>query len=372
MDGNGSFRGATADAPPDAPRLLRPHLFPPSLAGIRLLRLPLLLLLLAALPLLTGCSSSPDGQDTNGDGLPPRPTQRPRSITPFWVNPDGTAARQVRALAKDGRSDDARLIQRIAAQPVAEWIGVDDPEGQARGFTEAAAAAGREALLVLYNIPHRDCGSYSRGGAADGNAYRRWLDGVLKGIGDRATTVILEPDALPHLADGCTPAQFHEERYALLAEAVGKLKGLAHTKVYLDAGNPHWIKDPGRMVEPLKRAGIDRADGFALNISNYQTTAENTAYGKRLAPMVGGKRFVIDTGRNGNGPAPGGDAPENWCNPPGRALGTPPTTRTGDPQTAAYLWIKRPGESDGTCKGGPEAGEWWPEYALQLARNAKE
>ncbi|MFE7544749.1 glycoside hydrolase family 6 protein [Streptomyces platensis] len=319
-----------------------------------------------ALLLLAGCS------DSDGDGsVPDRPGQRPKSVAPFWVNPDSKAARQVSAYGKDGKSGDARLVNKIATQPVAEWIGVDDPQGEARGFTEAAAKADREALLVLYNIPHRDCGSYSKGGAADGNAYRGWLDGVLKGIGNRATTVILEPDALPHIADKCTPQQFHEERYALLTEAVGKLKALPRTKVYLDAGNPHWIKDPGRMVEPLKRAGIDRADGFALNISNYQTTAENTKYGKKLSAMVDGKRFVIDTSRNGNGPAPGGDDPENWCNPPGRALGAAPTTKTNDPQIAAYLWIKRPGESDGTCKGGPKAGTWWPKYALGLAHGAK-
>ncbi|REK90956.1 endoglucanase [Streptomyces inhibens] len=320
-----------------------------------------------ALLLLAGCSSS----DSNDDSIPAKPGQRPKSVTPFWVNPDSKAARQVSTYGEDGQAGDARLVNKIAAQPVAEWIGVDDPQGQAQGFTEAAAKADREALLVLYNIPHRDCGSYSQGGAADGNAYRAWLDGVVKGIGDRATTVILEPDALPHIADKCTPQQFHEERYALLTEAVGKLKALPHTKVYLDAGNPHWIKDAGRMVEPLKRAGIDRADGFALNISNYQTTQENTKYGKRLSALVGGKHFVIDTSRNGNGPAPGGDDPENWCNPAGRALGTPPTAKTGDPLIDDYLWIKRPGESDGTCKGGPKAGDWWPKYALELARNAK-
>ncbi|MBL1092477.1 MULTISPECIES: glycoside hydrolase family 6 protein [Streptomyces] len=324
--------------------------------------------LAAVMLLLAGCSSSGSG---GGDvSVPGRPGQRPRSVTPYWVNPDSTAARQVSAYGKEGKAGDARLVDRIARQPVAEWIGVDNPQGQARGFTEAADRAGREALLVLYNIPHRDCGRYSRGGAADGNAYRAWLDGVVKGIGDRAATVVLEPDALPHLADGCTPPQFQEERYALLTEAVGKLKALPHTTVYLDAGNPHWIKDPGRMAEPLKRAGIDRADGFALNISNYQTTKENSAYGKRLSALVGGKHFVIDTSRNGNGPAPGGDDQESWCNPPGRALGTPPTTRTGDPLISGYLWIKRPGESDGTCKGGPKAGDWWPAYALELARNA--
>ncbi|WP_442538328.1 glycoside hydrolase family 6 protein, partial [Streptomyces pseudogriseolus] len=65
---------------------------------------------------------------------------------------------------------------------------------------------------------------------------------------------------------------------------------------------------------------------------------------------------------------PGGDPDERWCNPPGRALGETPTTRTADPLVDAYLWIKRPGESDGECKGGPKAGEWWEDYALDLAR----
>ncbi|MEU6958801.1 glycoside hydrolase family 6 protein [Streptomyces chrestomyceticus] len=325
-----------------------------------------------ALLLVSGCFSSSGDGDGEGEGKAgAKPGQQPKATVPYWVNPEGKAAQQAAAYAKDDKPDDARQIDKIAAQPVAEWIGVEDPQGEARGFTEAASKAGREALLVLYNIPHRDCGSYSKGGAADGNAYRAWLDGVLKGIGDRPATVVLEPDALPHIADACTPEQFHEERYALLTEAVGKLKALPHTKVYLDAGNPHWIKDPGRMAEPLKRAGLDRADGFALNISNFQTTEENRKYGKRLSSMLGGKHFVIDTSRNGNGPAPGGDDPENWCNPPGRALGTAPTTRTGDPLVDAYLWIKRPGESDGTCKGGPKAGDWWPEYALELARNTK-
>lgn len=35
-------------------------------------------------------------------------------------------------------------------------------------------------------------------------------------------------DGLPHLAEKCTPQKFQEERYALLTEAVGKLKAAAH------------------------------------------------------------------------------------------------------------------------------------------------
>ncbi|MGW3338346.1 glycoside hydrolase family 6 protein [Streptomyces sp. NPDC001009] len=313
--------------------------------------------LLGAALLAAGCSAGDEG----AGGAPV--TLRPASA--YWVNPDGNAARQVAAYEKAGRKAEAERIREIAEQPVGEWLGPKDPEAEARGFTEAAAKAGRGALLVLYNIPHRDCGQYSRGGAADGAAYRTWLAGVARGIGDRPATVILEPDALLHLVDGCTPEEFREERYDLLAGAVTTLTSLKNTKVYLDAGNAGW-GHPDQIFEPLRSAGVEDADGFAVNVSNFYSTPDSIAYGKRLAAKVGGKHFVVDTSRNGNGPYTQGAPAERWCNPPGRALGETPTTNTADPLADAYLWIKRPGESDGECKGGPKAGAWWPEYALDL------
>ncbi|MBX9398755.1 glycoside hydrolase family 6 protein [Streptomyces sp. TRM72054] len=328
---------------------------------------------LGAALLIAGCSSGDgdggddsdrDGGDrTTGAGI----TQQPKDAAPFWVNPDGNAAQQVADYVKNGRQTEADQIRKIAQQPTGEWIGPENPEQEARGFTEAAAKADRTALLVLYNIPHRDCGQYSGGGAADGNAYRAWIDGVAQGIGDRSATVILEPDAVLHLVDGCTPGEFHEERYDLLTYAVDKLKSQQNTKVYLDAGNAGW-GHPDQIHEPLNRAGIARADGFSVNVSNFYSTEDSITYGKQLSAKVGNKHFVIDTSRNGNGPYTEGDPDERWCNPPGRALGETPTTNTADPLVDAYLWIKRPGESDGECKGGPKAGAWWPTYALQLAQ----
>ncbi|WEO97213.1 glycoside hydrolase family 6 protein [Streptomyces sp. FXJ1.172] len=322
---------------------------------------------LGAALLLAGCSSG--GGDKNA-GPDTRITQQPKSADPFWVNPDGTAARQLAAYAKAGKTSEAEQIRKIAEQPVGEWIGPENPEQEARGFTEAAEHSDRTALLVLYDIPHRDCGQYSQGGAADGNAYRAWIDGVAQGIQDRPAIVILEPDAVLHLVDGCTPAQFHEERYDLLKGAITRLKSLKNTKVYLDAGNAGW-GHPDQIFQPLQQAGIDRADGFSVNVSNFYSTDDSLAYGTQLSAKVGGKHFVIDTSRNGNGPATTGDPARRWCNPPGRALGEAPTTRTSDPLVDAYLWVKRPGESDGTCQGGPKAGQWWASYALALARNSK-
>ncbi|GAA1414212.1 glycoside hydrolase family 6 protein [Streptomyces thermospinosisporus] len=322
---------------------------------------------LGAALLMTGCSSS-DGDSGKGpDAAGAEITQQPKDSNPFWVNPDGLAARKVAELIHDGKKSEAEQIRKIAEQPVAEWISPENPQEQARGYTEAADKAGRTALLVLYNIPHRDCGQYSQGGAADGNAYRAFVDAVAKGIGDRPATVILEPDAVLHLVDGCTPQQFHEERYDLLSGAVDKLTALKNTRVYLDAGNAGW-GNPDQIHEALKRAGIDKADGFAVNVSNFYTTEDSIDYGKQLSSKVGNKPFVIDTSRNGNGPYTEGKADERWCNPPGRALGETPTVKTADPLVDAYLWVKRPGESDGECKGGPKAGQWWADYALELAK----
>ncbi|WP_049564294.1 glycoside hydrolase family 6 protein [Streptomyces sp. SBT349] len=323
----------------------------------------------AAFLLLTvfvlGCSS--------GDGRAGAPagdsTEPAAGGGEFWVDPDSPAARQVATWERAGREEDAELLRRISERPMATWPpGEEDPGPRVRTVTEAATEAGRTAVLVAYNIPHRDCGQYSQGGAAGAEAYERWIGSFAEAIGTARAIVVLEPDAVPHTADGCTDRMYLTERFDLLASAVEALTAQPNTRVYLDAGNPSWIADPDRLADALTRSGVARADGFALNVANFQTLDASAAYGRDLSSLLGGAHFVIDTSRNGNGPYEG-DA-EPWCNPPGRALGTPPTTETGDPLVDAYLWIKRPGESDGECRGGPRAGRWWPEYALDLARNA--
>ncbi|MFG3259097.1 glycoside hydrolase family 6 protein [Streptomyces sp. NPDC048172] len=325
----------------------------------------------AALLLMTGCTSSGGGSEESKETDEGR-GQGGGAKSAYWVNPDSNAAQAMRQHKERGEDKQAALVKKIAEQPVGTWILPEDPEGEARKVSKAAADAGQRALIVLYNIPHRDCGQYSQGGFETGEEYRAFVDKVAKGIGDRKATVVVEPDSIPHLLqEGCTPKKFHEERYDLLKGAVQRMKEQPRTKVYLDAGNPGWTRDPGALVEPLKRAGIDEADGFSLNVSNFETTKANVAYGKRLSPMIGNKPFVIDTSRNGNGPVKGGQDEEAWCNPRGRALGEKPTTDTGVKGVDAYLWIKRAGDSDGECQGGPKAGQWFTDRALELAKNAR-
>lgn len=111
---------------------------------------------------MTACSSSGDDGDGSDRTAGGEITQQPKDANPFWVNPEGTAAQQMADLRADGKKAEAEQIRKIAEQPAAEWISPENPEEQARGFTEAADKAGRTALLVLYNIPHRDCGQYCR------------------------------------------------------------------------------------------------------------------------------------------------------------------------------------------------------------------
>lgn len=314
--------------------------------------------------LAVGCSSAADVDEASVAGAR---SKDPAHATSFWVDPASPAAEQIQMWEREGRKHDAALLKRIADQPTALWpAGELDPGPVIRAATASARQEGRTPIFVAYDIPHRDCGQHSAGGAADADAYRAWIGKFAEALGDSKALVVLEPDAVAHMVDGCTPGEYQGEREQLLSEAVVRLKQQSGTTVYLDAGNPAWIQDPWKLVEPLKRAGVEEADGFSLNVSNFQTDDVTKKYGVHLSKDLGGKHFVVDSSRNGNGPLPGA-----WCNPPGRGLGTRPTTDTGEPALDAYLWIKRPGASDGTCEGGPDAGQWWPEYALELARNSK-
>ncbi|HUP87841.1 MAG TPA: glycoside hydrolase family 6 protein [Longimicrobiales bacterium] len=281
----------------------------------------------------------------------------------LWIDSTSTVWRAFRAETDPAA---ANLLGTIATQPIVPWYTEPDQDidSQVNGLVARIRGSGALPVFALYAIPNRDCGSYASGGAANGAQYLAWINRVARGIGGRSAVVILEPDAL--LETECLSGPTLTERYDLLRLAVSALKTHAATSVYIDAGNPDW-ESSQEVASRLKRAGIDQADGFSLNVSSYWTTSQNLAYGNAISALVGGKHFIIDTSRNGNG-AP---AIDDICNAPGLALGANPTTATGIANVDAFLWVKTPGESDGDCKGGPPAGDFWRDYALQLVRNRK-
>ena len=282
-------------------------------------------------------------------------TPNPLSGEKLFVDPGSNARRE----ADNRRASDpaeARALDIIAQQPQAFWINewAGNPRSAVKKIVTQVGRADALPVLVAYNIPNRDCGSHSAGGANDGRAYKKWIRDFAAGFAGKKAVVVVEPDAL---AGKCADA----ERTALIKDAVQVLKS-AGAAVYIDAGNPNWIP-ANVMSQRLLEAGVGQADGFALNVSNFYRNAENIAYGEKLSRLIGGKHFIIDTSRNGNGSAGGA-----WCNPRGSALGSAPTARTGHHLIDAFLWIKRPGESDGKCNGGPNAGKFWGDYALDLAK----
>jgi endoglucanase len=396
--------------------------------------------------------------------------------------PNHDAIRQIAQLIARRNRADAKLIAEMIATPQAVWFTKGTPKSvrqDVRVTVRLAAATRTVPVLVAYNIPFRDCAQFSAGGATSIQEYEDWIDGFAAGIGNSKAVVILEPDGLGIIpwydpyggADGspaldwCQPAEANAataaaDRFAMLSYAVDTLKAKPNVSVYLDGTHSGWLGS-GDAAQRLVQAGVERADGFYLNVSNYHYSANLVQYGTwlssciayatkvapgdyigcpnqywnggplpakiaqllgewtgvalssfgqwsdtsddpalntsginlRYANMLGATQptahFVIDTSRNGVGPwqPPAGvyPDPQDWCNPPGRNLGTRPTADTGIALLDAYLWVKIPGESDGDCTRGlgpagttvdpewgridPPAGQWFPEMALDLVHN---
>jgi len=237
---------------------------------------------------------------------------------------------------------------------VGDWTG--DVSATVRGYATVAKAAGKTAVVVTYAIPGRDCGSYSAGGL-DAAGYLPWVRQVAAGLRGTGAAVIVEPDAIAQ-AGQC---QWQGDRLDLLHDAVEVLDD-AGAAVYLDAGNSGWTGDKvDTIADRLRQAGVEQARGFATNVSNFNTDAQEAQYAEALSKKLDGAHYVIDTSRNGAG------SNGQWCNPSGRSLGKTPSAVEDDSHQDARLWVKRAGESDGTCNGGPAAGTFWTEAAVELA-----
>jgi endoglucanase len=294
----------------------------------------------------------------------PTPTPTTAAGTVFWVDPSNSASVQANAW-RASRPSDAAQMDKLASKALAKWFGDwnADIYSAVNAVVTSAANAARVPVLVAYNIPSRDCGGLSGGGGATASAYRTWIGSFASALAGRKAIVVVEPDALGGM--DCLSSADQQTRVDLLAYAVQVLKAQPNVSVYLDAGNPTW-HSPSDMASRLSRASVGMADGFSLNVSNFYNTSDNVSYGQSISSLTGGKHFIVDTSRNGLGPT----ADHQWCNPDGRGLGAAPTTSTGNSLVDAFLWIKVPGESDGACNGGPNAGQWWGDYALGLVNRS--
>jgi len=360
------------------------------------------------------------------------PVSGARTISPdtqFYVPPPASgSAQQIAALKQANDPKDAALISEMEKIPSAVWFNSGTPaqvKKQVQQTMGAAQDAHSVPVLVAYDIPGRDCAQYSAGGALDQAAYDAWINGFAQGIDSGKAIVILEPDALGNMPSGCglssTVYPFTDaERIAELQYAVSALEADPRVSVYLDGTHSAW-QSVGTITQRLLEANVQQAQGFYLNVSNYQPTAELLDYGTwisdciaivtdpsnslynnpgacasqyypatqgdfstwglstawyaaNMGGAVASTHFVVDTSRNGDGPnnmqqytnAPynqpdsviGTLAGGNWCNPPDSGLGILPTANTGVPLLDAYLWVKTPGQSDGQCDANGGVRAW--------------
>ncbi|MFI1563848.1 glycoside hydrolase family 6 protein [Streptomyces sp. NPDC020490] len=263
----------------------------------------------------------------------------------FYVDPDSSAARWLAANPDDPR---AKKIERsLVRRPAARWFGAwnEDIKADLDTYVAAAAAKGQLPIITLYKMSGQGSGS-----APSQEAYRSWIDAAAAGIADRPALVIVEPDSLAQLGNLPTDAA-RAERTGLVAYAAEALAALPAATVYLDGGHTTSTR-PTEMATRLRDAGVAHVRGFAVNVGNFdavdvcctyatQITSELTRLGD---PDTG---FVVDTSRNGNGAMDAEGQHVDWCNPAGRRLGVASSIGVGG---ADYLlWIKVPGDSDGSC-----------------------
>lgn len=350
----------------------------------------------------------------------------PDGTTFYTPRPDHGALEQIAELTAAGQYGRAAGLRAMIRTPQAVWVTGGSGQSLTQSVkAEVQRAAGKKTVpvLVAYNIPFRDCAQYSAGGATSVAEYEAWIDAFAEGIGDHEVAVMLEPDGLGIIPwyttingsqEWCRPAEADpataaSDRFAMLNYAVDRLAALPRTSVYLDGTHSAWL-GAGDIADRLVKAGVGRADGFFLNVSNYETTERQLKYGNWIArcihygtegpewarghfdwcasqyypadpadfstwgrtdawydsnvgavPADQLAHFVVDTSRNGQGPwtPPAGVSwpdPQTWCNPPDRGLGLRPTTDTGDPLADAFLWVKTPGQSDGQCDRGTGTG----------------
>ncbi|MFI2363014.1 glycoside hydrolase family 6 protein [Promicromonospora sp. NPDC019610] len=220
--------------------------------------------------------------------------------TKLYNNPQSSTKEAAHTLRGQARRD-ALLLSTI---PSATWFTEGTPAEVKRDVHKLVKRTGTKVpVLVAYNIPFRDCALYSAGGARDVAEYKAWIDGFAAGIGREEVAVVLEPDGLGVIPwyttldgqlENCRPPEYDPEttgrdaaaeRFEMLNYAVDRLQELPNAVVYLDGTNTSWL-NVGEAADRLVKAGVERADGFFLNVSNYEFTENSVAYGTWISQCI--------------------------------------------------------------------------------------
>ncbi len=285
----------------------------------------------------------------------------------LWINPQ-SKVKQYLETKPDLKPEELDIVQTIARTSSSTWLGEWNASVycDVKRMLQKAEGSGSIPVFTVYRLFLRDETKTHAPQLAQIFAYKRWVQELALALAHNKAVIILEPNALSML-DESMPSEWQEFYLDALRFAVACLSRLPNVLVYLDAGHAAWRK-PMEMAVLLARTGVDFIQGFAVNVSHFIDNASSHAYGREISGLLGGKPFVIDTSRNGLGIRD----PQNWCNPEGVGLGSLPQFNPKLAGVDAFLWIKPPGESDGSCLvEQPSDGAWWLDRAVRLGQHAR-
>ncbi|KAF0695606.1 hypothetical protein As57867_013537, partial [Aphanomyces stellatus] len=296
------------------------------------------------------------------------------------------------AKAKQDYPDIAYAIEAVESKPIATWY-TDRSDYLTEAATTLTACTQTNGNLdslpvfVVYGLPNKDChGSYSAGGAnKNANDYATFVAQLASAVGKQDVLYVLEPDAIGLLAEGPDQCGWTNNYLPNLKTAVQTLTQTnPSAQLYLDVG--WWILNNATrlaslvpILDTLSLAGPIK--GIVINTSNYRSNAELLTWCQAFVSATAGAspeegvcvadvvmeigrnmKCIFDTSRNYHGASPSGE----WCNAKAAGIGLPPTDQTGSSLVDYYLWLKTPGQSDGTCAGqtvdslpGPAAGDFF-------------
>ncbi|KAF8598772.1 cellulase CEL6B [Ceratobasidium sp. AG-I] len=321
------------------------------------------------------------------------------------------------ALVSEGNTALAAKVAKLTTVPVGIWIAdrasVPNIGTYLQDANNIQSSTGKKQIvnLVIYDLPDRDCaagasaGEYSsaNGGEAKYKDFIADVKNQIQRYPNVLVAAVLEPDSVGNMVGNqgipfcATAAPVHKRS---LAYAISVLGVLPNVSLYLDGAHATWLGGQNNLGPTANLLGGIYASakqlnpnavvrGISTDVSNYNGLDVETTYYNNLQPYLASAgypaHFIVDQGRSGNQKVSRAGA--DWCNFKYAGLGQRPTSNTGSSLIDAILWIKPPGESDGTsdpkstrydptCASNaayvpsPEAGSWGSGLFRSMVQNA--
>jgi endoglucanase len=280
--------------------------------------------------------------------------------------------------ARIAANPQATLLEKIADEPEANRFSMySEGGGPGRVYGQVhkvvcdnmAADPGTIPIFTtffLYQAGYCETGSEI---LAHRSTFERQVNEMARGIDRRPAVMLLEIDAIGSSrcmqGSGALPVWEADIRYE-----IDKISALPHTVVYVEGGYAD-ANPAGYTARVLNAVGVNKIRGFFTNDTHEDWTISEIRWAERVSRLTRGAHFIVNTATNGRGPlVPASrvrDGNEVLCNPPGRGIGPLPQINPGFAGVDAFFWTSPPGNSSGSCNGGPPSGTFWPAKAIAMA-----